>query len=78
MRYFGEYADLLPYIECSEPGTRETLPQCDGILGFPTWKFANRIPWEGVLTPEVLAEATGCPLSSTDEKTVAPSETPKE
>ena len=74
--YFGEYADLLPYIECSDPGSGEMLPKCEGILGMPTWKIPNHIPREAVLTPEKLAEATGCALSSTDQKNVTSSEQP--
>jgi thiol-disulfide isomerase/thioredoxin len=66
-QYFGEYADLLPYIECSEKGSRDMITKCERIMGLPTWKFATRIPREGVLTPETLAKDTGCPLTPTSD-----------
>jgi hypothetical protein len=75
LKYFGEHAELLPYIECSEKGSTDMLPKCERFMGLPTWTFVNHIPREGVLTPEALATTTGCPLVSKDPKTEGPTVT---
>lgn len=40
---FGSAASDLPYVECSEGGTRNQRQECTdaGVKGYPTWKFAN-------------------------------------
>lgn len=61
---FGTAADMLPYVECSEEGTRKQLPICNdaNITGYPTWEFADGERATGVLTREALAEKTSCSL----------------
>lgn len=57
---FGAAASSLPYIECYEPGTKNKLPLCSEIRGFPTWHFADGKTRRGALSFEALAGATGC------------------
>ncbi|VVM06758.1 Vitamin K epoxide reductase [Methylacidimicrobium cyclopophantes] len=58
---FGQAASLLPFIDCA-PGGRGTplIAPCReiGVRTFPTWTIGNR-RYEGILTPETLAELTG-------------------
>lgn len=60
---FGETAKYLPYIECSDPKTRQLNDICKkaGIRGFPTWEF-NGKKSSGFKTLEELAELSGCKL----------------
>ena len=60
---FGEAAQYLPYVECSDEETREMTPECQaaGISSFPTWEFdGEKKP--GFKSPEELAELSGCPF----------------
>lgn len=60
---FGEAAQYLPYIECSDLETRQLTPECqkEGITGFPTWEF-NGTKISGFKTLEELAKLSGCSL----------------
>lgn len=64
-RIFGNSARLLPYVECSTP-SRQSTPECAqaGITSYPTWEFSDGTRQTGVLSPEALAEVTGCTLPS--------------
>ncbi|MDP3953733.1 MAG: hypothetical protein Q8P99_02855 [bacterium] len=61
---FGKSQQHLPYVECSEPGSRDQNETCieAGIQAYPTWEFANGERIEGVLSPEQLAQLTTCQL----------------
>jgi thiol-disulfide isomerase/thioredoxin len=61
--YFGEYASLLPYVECyagrkSEGKSAEC--RSAGVKKFPTWHFPDGTVATGVKRPGTLARATGC------------------
>jgi uncharacterized membrane protein/glutaredoxin len=60
-KYFGDYADRLPYIECKpgSPSAPMTKPCLDNYIStFPTWVI-NGKRVEGVLTVTDLAELSG-------------------
>ncbi len=58
---FGEYAYLLPYTECYEPGSRDDqVVGCEHVTGYPTWEFGDGKVRKGALSPRTLAAATGC------------------
>jgi uncharacterized membrane protein len=60
-KYFGEFADRLPYIECKPGGPSAPLTrQCaeDNVSTFPTWIIKDRRQ-EGVLSVFDLAELSG-------------------
>jgi hypothetical protein len=59
---FGSAADLLPYVECYEPGTRNKRQICDraGVTSYPTWVFGDGSRRSGNLSLETLAYETGC------------------
>ncbi len=61
---FGQAAQYLPYIECSDPKTKELTPECQkaGITGFPTWQLPNGEKSPGFKPLEKLAELSGCQL----------------
>jgi len=61
-------AKLLPYVECSTPDSKGQLQVCKdaGIQSYPTWQFADGTRDTQVLTPAILAEKTGCPLTATN------------
>ncbi|MBI5005026.1 MAG: hypothetical protein HZC03_00215 [Candidatus Lloydbacteria bacterium] len=59
---FGRSQKLLPYVECSEQSTKSERVACRGILGFPTWKFADGSRLMGELPLGMLAEKMGCKL----------------
>lgn len=59
---FGAAAIELPYVECSEAGSKNQLPACEGINGYPTWKMPNGEVKRGMQNFAVLADATGCKL----------------
>ena len=61
---FGEAAQYLPYIECSDKETGELTPECQtaGITGFPTWGLPDGTKYPGFKTLENLAELSGCQL----------------
>ena len=58
--FFGEAAQFLPYIECSDQD-RNMLPVCQkaNITDYPTWEF-NGEKSTGVKSFEQLAELSGC------------------
>ena len=58
---FGEAAQHLPYIECSDRETRQMTPQCReaGITGLPTWEFEGQKS-SGFKSLEELARLSGC------------------
>ena len=61
---FGNAAELLPYIECSTPDGEGQLDVCkdNNVGSYPTWEFADGSRETGELSPEKLAEKTGCEL----------------
>ncbi len=61
---FGEAAQYLPYIECSDEETQEMLPVCEeaGITGFPTWGLPDGTKSSGLKELKELAELSGCSL----------------
>ena len=61
---FGSSAKLLPYIECSPANGRGQLPVCTdaGIEGYPTWEFEDGTKMSSIMTPQQLAEKTGCEI----------------
>ena len=61
---FGKSAKLLPYVECSTADGKAQTPICvsKNIKGYPTWEFADGTMMSAVMTPQDLAEKTGCPL----------------
>lgn len=61
---FGKSAKLLPYVECSTPDGKAQTPICisKNIEGYPTWEFADQSRMSAVMTPQQLAERTGCVL----------------
>lgn len=61
---FGKSASRLPYVECSPRGSREVLPKCGHIEGFPTWIFADKSKVRGVQSFQQLASLSGCRASS--------------
>ena len=60
---FGQAAQYLPYIECSEEETQQMTPQCQeaGITSFPTWEFGGEKN-PGFKDLDKLAELSGCPF----------------
>ena len=61
---FGKSSKLLPYVECSTPDGKGQTAICISkkIEGYPTWEFADGTRMNAVLSPQHLAEKTGCPL----------------
>lgn len=61
---FGKSEKLIPYVECSTPDTRGTLPICaeKKIDGYPTWVFSDGSRKEGEVDFKTLSEKTNCPL----------------
>lgn len=62
--YFGSAASSLPYIECSPSGSKTVFAKCAGISGFPTWVFADGNKASGALSPEKLAQKSGCTIEA--------------
>lgn len=62
---FGEAAKSLPYIECSTEDGNGQLDICkdNNVTGYPTWEFTDGTRETGELSPEKLAEKTGCQIS---------------
>ena len=62
LQAFGGAASLLPYVECSDPGTRRMRPECReaGVRSYPTWVFPNGVVVTGSKRPEELAAHSGC------------------
>lgn len=64
---FGDGAEFLPYVECAERGSTNTLTQvCQdaGIESFPTWVFPDKTRVSGERSLKDLAEKSGCPWQS--------------
>ena len=59
---FGEDAELLTYIECSLPDSKNRNAQCkkDSIETYPTWEFADGRRIEDYLSFERLGQETNC------------------
>lgn len=63
--YFGQSFKYVNYVECSEPDLKQNnLCNAEGIVGYPTWKFANETKYEGELTLENLSQISGCQLEA--------------
>ena len=64
---FGASTKYLPYIECSTPDGQSQTQVCKdkGIVGYPTWIFANGNRQSGVVSLEDLSATTSCVLPST-------------
>jgi|SRR3989344_3887960 len=60
-----ENSENTPYIECSLPDQSGQTEVCTNanITSYPTWEFSGGERISGVLTPQQLAEKTGCALS---------------
>lgn len=63
-KLFGTAQRLLPYVECSTADGNHQTPECieKKIMGYPTWRFADRSEETGTLLLARLAEKTGCVL----------------
>ena len=63
-KMFGNSADLLPYVECSNPDGQSQTQACNdkNIQGYPTWEFADGSRLSGEQQPQALADKTGCAL----------------
>lgn len=61
---FGKSAKLLPYVECSTPDGKAQLDVCKekGVVGYPTWIFADGSRETGEVPFVNLSEKTGCEL----------------
>ncbi|HEY6769538.1 MAG TPA: hypothetical protein VI386_32750 [Candidatus Sulfotelmatobacter sp.] len=62
---FGASFRYIPYEECAvKDSPHELTPACKavGVKLFPSWKFGNNPPKEGVLSFEELRDKTGCSL----------------
>ena len=61
-RMFGSAKNLLPYVECSTPDGQGQLDVCKGagIVGYPTWIFADGTNMSGTLAFQTLADKTNC------------------
>jgi thiol-disulfide isomerase/thioredoxin len=59
---FEDAASLLPYVECSNPDGRGQTPVCIqlGIRKYPTWVFPDGTRVIEKLSPQALAEKSGC------------------
>jgi thiol-disulfide isomerase/thioredoxin len=59
---FGDAASLLPYVECSNPDGRGQTLVCmqQGIRKYPTWVFPDGSRVIERLSPQALAEKSGC------------------
>lgn len=54
---FGEAAEFLPYVECTD---EQEKCAGAGIQGYPTWKFGDGTSAVGGQTLDRLAELSGC------------------
>jgi hypothetical protein len=61
-RLFGNDFKYVPYVACSQRGSRQQLDRCSHISGYPTWVFANGKKRSSVLSFEELTKYTGCRL----------------
>jgi len=58
-RMFGAALRYLRVVDCTRG--------CNGITGFPTWRFADGTRTSGIASLEMLAQRTGCRLDGTGE-----------
>lgn len=63
-KMFGNSAEKLPYVECSNPDGQSQTQVCidKSIQSYPTWEFADGSRLTGEIQPAQLAEKTGCTL----------------
>jgi len=59
---FGEYFSLVPYRECSDPGSRKQRHACRHVDSYPTWEFPDGTVRTGLQSLEKLAALSGCPF----------------
>ncbi|MEI6378196.1 MAG: thioredoxin domain-containing protein [Candidatus Falkowbacteria bacterium] len=61
---FGASAKYLPYVECSTPDSQGQTDVCrlKGIVGYPTWIFADGSQLKGEVSLAQLEAKTGCVL----------------
>jgi len=57
---FGSSFKNIPYVECTE---KEKECTAAGVVGYPTWIFADGTKLSGVQEFKTLAEKAGCPFS---------------
>lgn len=60
---FGNAAQYLPYVECSEENSQEMTPECKaiGITSYPTWEF-NGEKNPGLKSLDDLVSLSGCAI----------------
>lgn len=60
---FGDAAQYLPYVECSEQDSREITAECKaiGVSSYPTWEF-NGEKHSGFKSLDDLINLSGCPV----------------
>ncbi|MSU54292.1 MAG: hypothetical protein EXS48_00430 [Candidatus Staskawiczbacteria bacterium] len=63
-KMFGGSKQYLPYVECSTPDGKKQLQICkdNGVINYPTWKFADGSMTKGEISLKELAEKTSCQL----------------
>jgi len=63
-RFFGNSAELLPYVECSLPDGKTQTQECidKEIVQYPTWIFADGSKMTGEQQPADLATKAGCEM----------------
>ena len=65
---FKDAGKDLPHIECSLPNRAQNeLCESREVANYPTWEFNGNKRCVGVLSPEVLAHLSGCPLPAYGE-----------
>ncbi len=69
---FGDSKDMLPYVECAQGGKDAQVELCaeEGIVSYPTWKFADDRVITGVQSFESLADYSSCPLPGEEVESV--------
>lgn len=63
-RFFGNSAELLPYVECSNPDGKTQTQICidKQIQSYPTWEFPDGSRLMGEQQPADLASKVGCAM----------------
>jgi thiol-disulfide isomerase/thioredoxin len=63
-KIFGNSAELLPYVECSNPDGKTQTQVCidKEIVQYPTWEFADGSRLTGEQQPAALAEKASCEM----------------
>jgi hypothetical protein len=66
---FGNSFKYVNYVECSVPGGRGQVKECQDkeIKGYPTWEFGDGSRMTGEVPMDVLADTTGCQLPEGEE-----------